>query len=266
MANIGYLFYKKYFETENGNMGFNENAHDKILRFINTAVFNELEILNAHCFSLTTIYPGLLIGSGYIHTTSDDSTFKLGFFFDYTTGQPIIPGSSVKGLLRSVFPSYNNEGKSDKNYYIEKEEYIKNILQSIDSNLSSVDIKKLEKDIFEGIYYDNVGNEINRSMTKRDIFFDAYITSTNCEFFGEDYITPHKHRSNPDLDEFANPTPIKFLKILPGITFKFQFDLKDSYIGDVNIAPATKLALFKQIILDMGIGAKTNVGFGKFKE
>src|SRR5690554_3416875 len=52
-------------------------------------------------WELYTTYPGLLIGSGYQHESGGENEFKIGFFFDYTTGLPQIPGSSVKGVLRS---------------------------------------------------------------------------------------------------------------------------------------------------------------------
>ena len=53
---------------------------------------------------LVTTYPGMLVGTGYAHGTSEsDNDIKIGFSFDYVTGQPYVPGSSVKGLLRCVF-------------------------------------------------------------------------------------------------------------------------------------------------------------------
>ena len=36
--------------------------------------------------------------------------------------------------------------------------------------------------------------------------------------------------------------------------------------GAIVFSAKEKLELFKRLILDMGIGAKTNVGFGKFRE
>ena len=70
---------------------------------------------------------------------------------------------------------------------------------------------------------------------------------------GDDYITPHK-------DEFSSPIPIKFLKVMPNVVFKFSFDLKDS--KSLNITKKQKEELFKSIILDLGVGAKTNIGYG----
>ena len=47
---------------------------------------------------------------------------------------------------------------------------------------------------------------------------------------------------------------------MPNVVFKFSFDLKDS--KSLNITKKQKEELFKSIILDLGVGAKTNVGYG----
>jgi CRISPR-associated protein Cmr6 len=73
---------------------------------------------------------------------------------------------------------------------------------------------------------------------------------------GLDYITPHKD------GPLKNPTPLPFLKILPGVTVNFQFQLHDGYY----LKAKGKLELFRKILLDFGVGAKTNVGYGQFQE
>jgi CRISPR-associated protein Cmr6 len=52
-----------------------------------------------------------------------------------------------------------------------------------------------------------------------------------------------------------------FLKILPEVTIQFQFDLKDGLL-----TKGQKEDLFRRLLLDFGIGAKTNVGYGQFEE
>lgn len=189
------------------------------------------EISNTQTFELTTIYPGLLIGSGYNHPKlkNDKNDFQLGFFFDHTTGLPIISGSSIKGMLRSIFKETNFLKDIYSNYY---KEYM--------------NIEVFEK------------GEI--------IFYDAYIVSTqnqNNKIFGSDYIT--SHFSNEENGMFKEPNPIKFLKVLSAVTFKFQFKSADKNSLSENILKEY-IELFKQIILDFGLGAKTNIGYGKFQE
>jgi CRISPR-associated protein Cmr6 len=90
----------------------------------------------------------------------------------------------------------------------------------------------------------------------KTVFYDAYIISTHRDnqgkIFASDYITTH-HPEDP-MGEFKDPTPIKFLKILSEVTWQFQFK-----------AQPDDIELFRKIILDFGLGAKTNVGYGQFE-
>lgn len=208
-------------------------------------------------FDLTTRYPGLTIGTGYGHgVKSVIGDFKIGFFFDYTTGLPVIPGSSLKGTLRSVFPNatgahiHKNVSKSIKE---EKRNYIRGILKVADD----FDVDALELEIFEGKV-----NGQYLPMSKHDTFLDVEIVKPNSKglIFGDDYITPHVDTETRRPAPLKNPTPLRFLKILPNVTFRFSFELRDGLIS-----AAQKLALFQTILKDLGIGAKTNVGYGRLK-
>ena len=191
-----------------------------------------------------------------MHEASELGELKLGFYFDYTSGLPCIPGSSVKGVLHSAFIHWAyiieiiNE-LANMTRYSEQPQLFKGI------SLNEADIKELVDEIF--------GTEdTTESIYKRDLFFDSFPVSTDKEdhFLKNDYITPHKNIKNPDLDPFTNPTPLQFLKILPKVELRFSFRLTDS----AKLTAKMKEEIFKQILLDLGIGAKTNVGYGQFTE
>jgi CRISPR-associated protein Cmr6 len=237
MKNAGYLFYKKYYSDDGKSVKVNSNINRDLEELKIDETFTYYSTFsNLKSFELKTIYPGLLIGSGYSHDVEDKESggYKLGFYFDHTTGLPVIPGSSVKGLLRA---------------YMEEEDYFNYLLKFNNIN-KSLSAKNVVNAIFEG--------ELNGKiipMSKRDIFLEAYPLKSGNKFLGSDYITPHK-------DPLKNPVPIKFLKVLPDVKFKFNFILQD----DIYLSADEKLKLFKTILLDIGIGAKTNVGYGKFVE
>lgn len=111
-------------------------------------------------------------------------------------------------------------------------------------------VEKIERNIFDG---ELEGEKL--SVYERDIFFDAIFARGNQDnrFLANDYLTPHKNR-------FQDPIPIQFLKLLPDVTLRFIFDLKDTIL-----TKSEKLLLFEVILLDHGIGAKTNVGYGQLK-
>lgn len=264
-GNIGLFYYRK-------EHGYGKGLDDKNREF--NASQDAFDVKTKTSFLLKTIYPGLLVGTGYPHPVSDkvqkdDDTkgdFQNGFYFDYTTGLPIIPGSSIKGALRSYFPSIDISMFKNKKYKDEKCELMQDILANEIKDkvsLSKDEIKQLELEIFEGL--DTNGKP--KSIYKRDRFLDAYLDFQGSkQIFAEDYITPHKNRKKLTFqdgtlvpNEMCEPNPIKILKIRGDIEFKFQFLLQDGII-----LAEQKKQLFEYLIKDFGLGAKTNVGYGKF--
>ncbi len=303
-TNAGYLFYKDYYLTnhqldvsllrkiiEHKDDKTVKEAVEKHFKAKNNVLLKltprkiDLELLNTnlermmvgepkeqHKFPLSTTYPGLLIGSGYSHETGAIGEFKLGFFFDHTTGLPYIPGSSVKGTLRSVFPQFKpkeNEplmpqgiSEDQKN----KAQFIWELLNNEWTNALEhcKVVHALEYAIFEGWNIECMKkkalegkNEIVYLPTyKRDIFFDAVLDTTNVgkKIFASDSITPHP-------SPLKNPVPLLMFKIAPNVKFNFYFKLTDGS----TITATQKQELFKTILTYIGIGAKTNVGYGQLQ-
>ncbi|UZW14966.1 type III-B CRISPR module RAMP protein Cmr6 [Clostridium pasteurianum] len=276
--NMGLLFYKEYYEeyfNEYEHYSSSENESEKYFKNKNKEILDVKLLKGENCIPIgkdnlffKTSYPGLLVGSGYDHGIKVKNEFKIGFQFDYTTGLPIIPGSSVKGILRSVF---NNKKDKDNGY-------IKYIIKSNKEKFQGINIEILTQEDFINIereIFDGIKNGKALPIYERDIFFDAIIdfertkkeisvsngNSKSEKILGDDFITPHK---NP----LKNPIPIMFLKVMPNVVWNFQFDLKDrnTLKDGRNFSATQKLFLFRQIILDMGVGAKTNVGYGRFDD
>lgn len=189
-------------------------------------------------FEAFTLYPGLLIGTGNPHGIAMEGGLKSGFSFDYVTGLPYIPGSSLKGMLRAYFPKNTLD--------TEHETFIRQLLGN-----EHVDVRKLMENMFEN----------------NDIFFGAYpIPSESGEgdstgkLLEFEYITPHKQR-------YKNPIPISMIKVRPGVKFVFSFAFSDyEEDGTIIVSASEKKELCKAIIMLMGAGAKTNTGFGRFSD
>lgn len=291
--NIGWLFYKDYYYglqqcwlVENPNKEVKENIANYFEKKNTNLLKASYSLTNACsvfkgisniCFELFTIYPGLIIGSGGSHETGLIGEIKLGLQFDYTTGLPYIPASSVKGMLRSMFP-YSLKAKEvgDKLpqevivYREKRSKYISTICRGLkddngrpltfddgcELNLSDEEVKRLELSIFEGV--DREGKAL--AVQNRDLFFDALVVETKGKLLGLDFITPHK-------DSIKSPNPIQFLKVLPEVKFRFSFRLKNTELGENrHFTEKMKKMLFKRILEDIGLGAKTNVGYGQFTE
>lgn len=250
-ANIGYQFFHSV-----GIPGFVEEQVKSAIS-VNSDVLEVLRSANYSVVNMRVQAPGLLIGSGLAHgLPGSEEDVKTGLQFDYTSGLPVIPGSSVKGVIRSAFPTIKEDKEQSNEADAEKLNYIKSLIADI-PEFSSLVIE--DNDILE------LGNQM---FNHGDIFADAllvgYGTRTKQQvpvnqILAEDYITPHT--GGP----LAQPIPIKIVKVAPGVTFAFCFKFNATRIGDKEVTAEMKESLCTAILQDLGIGAKTNVGYGVLK-
>ena len=251
-ANIGYQFFHSV-----GIPGFDEEQVESAIS-VNTDVVKVLRSADYSVVNMRVQAPGLLIGSGLAHgLPGSEEDVKTGLQFDYTSGLPVIPGSSVKGVIRSAFPTIKEDKEQSNEADAEKFNYIKSLIADI-PEFSSLVLE--DKDILE------LGNQM---FNHGDIFADALLVGygTRMKQHGpvkqvltEDYITPHT--GGP----LAQPTPIKIVKVAPGVTFAFCFKFNETKIGAKVVSASMKKALCAAILQDLGVGAKTNVGYGVLKE
>lgn len=245
--NISKLFYKDYYNGVNFNYVLNggepSGGSKEAIRMINRAIKNaewmaveELKELCTHRLHAKIAYPGLVTGIGLVHGSKKlEGAFNLGMHFDYTTGMPVVYGSSVKGVLKSYFEDFCAE-----------------------AGMQEVEWIALKKEIFDGKRSDNT----NISVYERDVFFDAVVVGLNQKghFLEDDVITPHT--GGP----LKNPIPIAMLKIASGCMIEFRFRLHDSkcMVNGKTYGAGDKLSIFKNILETVGVGGKTNVGYGQF--
>ena len=287
-ANVGWLYYKDYFrdlnlkphpETESEREAIKAKENGEKLKPKTEALLKQPLPSSGsihsrvHGFNLMTTYPGLLSGIGMKHETKQaEGELKLGFAFDHTTGLPYIPGSGVKGKLRAFFPNLLRRHAAEqresevKDYLLHRanqlEAYMIEVLNeqfpqiAQQHTFTAANVALMERNIFDGT--DEAGKQLN--PYRKDIFYDAVaIESGNDDrrFLFTDSITPHPH-------PLKNPNPIQFLKVGPKVTFQFSFRLGAIRINGLDFSAKNKETLFKYLLLQHGVGAKTRVGYGQF--
>lgn len=133
--------------------------------------------------------------------------------------------------------------------------------------ISSTTLKGITSDY--AIFYENIdqdseeyknifGSQNNKGEV---IFFDA-LPVNNRNIFTIDVMTPHfgeYYTKNEPPADYLNPTPITFICIKENVNFKF-------YLASKN-ENSLKLAdkLLKGALENIGVGAKTSLGYGLFK-
>ncbi len=273
--NLGYFYYKGMYKSlSDEELSDLISGNDELIKKVNEKkekVFkSHIKTLNQETetftddlqlsgyklieFVLSTKEPGFLIGTGYHHEIPKlKEQFINGFEFDYTTGLPKIPGSSIKGAIRDMFPLSDEEIDNKLKKLNEDEKFV---VKELNEGRKE-EIVTLLKNLFNKEYsLDDVLNLRDKIFNNSDIFLDAEIMDSK-DIFKEEFFTPHKSK-------FENPVPLKFLTIRGGVKFRFRFLLLEDL--DVFLSTNERAQLYKQAILLNGLGAKTNLNFGRFDE
>jgi len=228
-----------------------------------------------------TALSNFFVGSGYINTT------EWGLSFDWTSGLPYMPGSSLKGALLAYL-EFLAEGTVVQDWKPKTKDEKDNI-----KGKSPEELLKMN-DSEKGFWYavklnDNVkdkdDNEYEDIWTKDDIikvfgpqgnisddetsrggvaFFD--VLPIDFKGFELEVITPHygeyysSNGEKPPADIYS-PVPNHFLTIKAGSTFQFAFKILDD--NGISVEKITNL--IKEAGKYWGFGAKTSSGYGMFK-
>ena len=184
----------------------------------------------------------LLTGVGNSHPA------EISITLDHNLGIPYIPASSIKGIVRFC-NALGLQEKIGKDSFNDVEDWETNKL----FGSSPEDFKDLKK-----------GHEQKGSV----IFFDVYPLPSNLGSHIElevDILNPHyiKYYSPTNTKDWPSdnqdPRPVKFLVVKPGTYFIFRCIVPSSEYKEKIID------LFKKVFVE-GIGAKTNLNYGRFKE
>lgn len=275
ISNLGYAFQSQEYYLEQLQK---TTIRDDVQRIIDFKLDDKIKFICKHKIELESLvkrknyesdigifqakvkYPGLVIGMSnplmcsLKQNTNDDNqndAFKTGFNFDYVTGLPYIPGSSIKGMLRASINKYKedvenwlNEGRYSYEQQVKFPDDVINQLFGAGNDDQEKTIGKDKK---------------NTDVSKRDIFLDALIVAGDEDgtILKSDYMTPH-----PSM--FKNPIPIRILALKPNVKLQFHFLLFNDEIA--GISKENRFELYKGLILELGIGAKTNTGYGCLTE
>jgi CRISPR-associated protein Cmr6 len=185
------------------------------------------------------------------------SVYETSITLHYIYGVPYIPASAIKGAFRSYII---------QEYFFDKLEQYDNYNDFEQNELFTKDknSKKYKYQWFVDIF----GSENNQGNI---IFFDAFSDNIKIE---KDIMTPHysdyygdkKNKIAPK--DTIKPIPIPFLtingkfKFLVGVKNDNKIKIKDE---EFDILKFVKNNL-KKSLTEFGIGAKTSVGYGYFKE
>jgi CRISPR-associated protein Cmr6 len=190
----------------------------------------------------------LIIGLGNEHPT------EKGFRFDWTSGIPSIPASSIKGVVRLAYIVNKLNGMDDG----EAQAFAKNLT--------------LEKERLDGQTQEIFGDASEKiSLRGKVIFLDAYpatLPMLKAEIMNCHYPEYFEGERGPTEDQRLNPQ--KYWAVAPytdtrgsELKFVFRFFVHKELCSQKEYASIIVEAI-KVALHEHGLGAKTAIGHGRF--
>lgn len=232
------------FSSDTNKTGFYSQFIERWKEFITSQQAQQIEAIEV---IKAKVHWRLVVGLG------SGSVLEASMTLHHIYGVPYIPASALKGVLSYYYLLKNKEkieqAIDEKNSSIQDEnkKYKK-------ENLSDLEFFA-EKELKE--YIDIFGNQNQKGKV---IFFDAYPS----EFpkLEMDIMNPHYgeyYKGKKPPADYLTPVPIRFLTVKKDTEFIFAFKTEDN-----NLKDRVK-ELIQEVLTDVGIGAKTALGYGYFR-
>lgn len=165
----------------------------------------------------------------------NESPLEVGLTIHHTYGMPVIPGSAVKGLCRRVAARLLAEQK------ITQEQF----------DVLFGDQKAAGCFVFHDAWYDPSAD--GGKPFHRDV-----VTVHHPKYYRTRGEGERPEREGAWPTDFDDPTPVPFLVVRPGARFLFAVECPNpdwkKFVAE----------MLKHALAEMGIGAKTNAGYGRF--
>jgi len=161
----------------------------------------------------------------------NESPLEVGLTVDHTYGMPFIPGSAIKGMCRRGALKLREENKIDEQQFIA--------------------LFGGEKSVSAFVFWDAWYNPESPNDARGKPFHRDVITVHHLKYYqgGDAWPT-----------DFDDPTPVPFLVVRPGARFLFAISSPNNSWGDFA------KHLLEWCLQNLGIGGKTNAGYGYFEE
>ncbi|MDI3475092.1 MAG: CRISPR-associated protein Cmr6 [Thermococcaceae archaeon] len=228
----------------------------------------------------------LVVGLG------DESVYEVSIRLMRNYGIPYIPGTALKGVTKAytieMLAELLAEHSGICNDFFECAGKVQEWLNggAVDNFPEKVRAENVSKQLkeFLGIF---LGEPIPEEIPARKIaetaimmfgttekegsvvFFDAlpYPESLNGEVLEFDIMNPHYgsyYQEGKPPGDWYNPVPVFFLTVRKGVKFHFAVGRSKTCKDQELVNKAEKL--LKLALKEHGVGAKTSLGYGRFKE
>jgi CRISPR type III-B/RAMP module RAMP protein Cmr6 len=207
------------------------------------ALLDTLKRQHGECFGEVTL---TLESRLLLHLGRANVLENVGLCCDRTTGLPLVPGTALKGVISAWAcwaEHYNPADKSFRNF--------------TDQSKQRRNFTATEAALAQRILGDDSAS--GSEHAGEVIFLGGFPTTP--PRLGLDIVNPHHDANGRDVD----PKPNTFLCVEPGTLWQFAFFVRPGVLDAAALHAQTKTWI-EEALTQMGIGAKTAAGYGRFRQ
>ena len=169
--------------------------------------------------------------------------------------EPYIPGSSIKGKIRSLLEYSFGLIKAQKLMYQDSKKQGQVISNEFVDNCNDNELKKLAKLIIE-LFGESAGNNSENFQITRVIFRDSFITKETRKAFIEDSLSLSEEKAENTINRVSSMANPRFMERVPaGVEFDFSYVIRD-FLDDKE-----KIELYEKTI-ELGLLLLQNDALG----
>lgn len=210
------------------------NNNNTLKNYLDRAIVRQeklMKSLGGECIPVKTDWR-------FVSGLGNGHPFETGFVWHRTLGVPYLPGSSVKGLIRAWAEDWGAAQVAEVNrLFGDIKDQGAGSLVVFDS--LPVEVPTLELDIMNPHYSEYYSKEL--------------------------YEKPDGSRDLIPLADYLSPTPIFFLAVAAGQSFRFALAPRRPKGKGAGFTVKRGLVLLKQALATLGAGGKTVVGYGSMQ-
>lgn len=204
--------------------------------------------LNGITFEMKTL-DRVVTGMGLPHPLEN------GLVWHHTLGVPFLPGSSIKGMLRSWLETWESVEPKVIDSIFGKEDSARQVGNCLFFDAIPTESVKLEADVmtphFQEYYSGKKSEDEKETKDEKELRKEKKEKKETAE---KEPVYPHEH---------SDPIPIPFLTIAPGQRFLFAIAPRNKKSSiDLNQIRSW----LEEAVQTVGFGAKTAVGYGRFQK
>jgi CRISPR-associated protein Cmr6 len=270
-----------WFKGQVSQYGPGDNG--ELAKLIEANVKRWLELAERSLHFKATTTSRMAIGLG------TNTVLENGLTLHHVTGLPYIPGSALKGLARAYALYFIADKfgvptiqEGEANVLSQLENVLELPLDSeargkafdkLDEILTlagrkPLDRRHLDEFLMKQPFHLAFGSQEAAGVV---VFHDAVVAGIPKDgLYDVDVMTPHfpeyysSQGATPPADN-QNPIPIQYLTVAKEVTFHFAVGLRSSLDEGLEVAQSFAHAALKRGLRELGVGSKTNAGYGYFR-